>query len=816
MFKNYWKITLRNLIRYKTYNILNILGLALGISIFLLSYLYVSEELSYDKGYTDYSRIFRVSYIEKDDKTTRARYGTVFPAAKTLVIEYPEIESAVRYVNHPDYLGVPLVTKGDLRFLENKLYYADSNFFQLFDFEFVAGNPQTALSLPNAVVITESTAKKYFKDKNPLNQALTVKLNRVINNNLTLGDYELLVTAVVKDLPSNTNFQFDFLAAISLSPYFTSSADNWFHQSFDTYFLLDKTANATGLESKLPEFVQRNFDPDIKQRITMKLQPIKDVHLKPLPGEPDKATNKMISIYVISAIALLILVVACINFMNLATAQSLKKAKEVGIRKVSGAMRKQIIVQFLFESIVLGFIAIIIGIGLAVLALPSFNILYQKQLSLNLFTNFEIIWILILVGFIVGIISGSYPALYLSSFRPVKVLKSAPALNRKSTMRQLLIIGQFVITLLLLIGINVVYRQMKLLQDSDLGFDAEEYVFLRTKGKIVNDYPMLEAFKEELMGHPNIITTAGTWSLPFGINAPVFNYHFKLEGYEDNDRRRMSLIRADHDFVEAFDINVILGRSFSRDILTDNTEAFLLNEAALKFLGWEEDPLGKELEVYSGGGNSFKKGQVIGVFKDFNFASLHQDVKPLVISMVNQMDFRYLAIKVNKEGLAETLKEINHSWDKFVPDWPIELFFLDDELKENYLQEQKLADSIMYLTVIGVIITSLGLLGLASFLAEQRSKEIGVRKVLGASVTGILLLLSNDFIKLIFIAILIASPIGWYLTQNWLNGFAYKIDLSWQPFILATVFLVIVTLLSVGFKSIKAATLNPVISLKDE
>lgn len=816
MYRSYLLIAWRGLIKDRVYGFLNISGLSLGICVFLMSYLFVSDELEYDYFHTKKDRIVRLTSSEKVNDNVRYRNGSAYPVVKVIKNDFPTIEEAARLSHHHDYLGLPLFEINDVSILVDKFSWTDPAIFKIFTFNFLEGNPETCLNDLRSLVITDKMAAKLFGNSPALGRELTMHFDRDNDTNDLSEPYSMKITGVIESMPSNSHLDFEVLANMKFSNFENWSKNNWYSVSFPTYLLLRDQESVENLQSQMPDFVDKYFDPKLKERLTVYLQPLLEIRLSSLPGDLEVNSNRK-DIWVILVIAIIVLALACINFMNLSTARYTRRAKEVGLRKVIGARKGQIFAQFLMESILITYLSIVVAIVLCYLLLPFFNDLLEKNLLLELWNPY-FLGIILLLGAVVGFISGLYPSLYLSSFRPAKVLKGFSIQNRRNgIVRKGLVIFQFAVTMTLLIAIGTIYYQMSYLRNLDLDIDKEQYVFLRSKEDVYSNHEVFDRFKRTLSQHNSISESSGTWSLPFGVNAPVFFYPFLPEGFNDNERFHMHLFRADEDFLKTFGLELIAGRDFSREFPNDPTGSFILNNTALNKLGWTaEEAVGKDLEVFSGGGNSFKKGKVIGVIKDFNFLSLHTSVSPLAISMVNDERYRYIAIKINPTNLAETTEYIEEIWKTFAPLWPPELFFMEEEWKKNYESEERLADTIKYLTLVGLIIACLGLFGLASFTSEQKEKEISIRKVLGASVGGILKLISREFTWLVIVAFFIAAPVGWYYSKQWLAQFAYRIEINWWLFALVAGVSFLITFLTISYHSIKAAIANPVETLRSE
>jgi putative ABC transport system permease protein len=804
MFKNYLKIALRNLHRFRTYSLINITGLIIGMACFILVFLYVQDELSYDRYHENSRQIYRITAEANITGQNMQTATTPAPLAPTLTDEFPEVLGAVRFLcSHSGRDS--LIAYGEKKFYESRFLYADQNVFDIFSFKLIKGDPETALKNPHSIILTEEMAKKYFGNEDPLGKVMTV------NNR---SDFQ--ITGVLRRIPHNSHFRFDFLASFAtLTEADKSISQNWGDLSYHTYLLLAEGSSPVELESKLPlivkKYVSKFFESylgnveNMTSMFKFHVQPLTGIHLhSQLLGEIE-ANSDINYVYIFSAVAFFILIIACINFMNLATARSSCRAKEVGMRKVVGAQRSQLIGQFLGESFLLSFISLLLAIGLVEILLPAFNAISEKEISLNYSQSWIVLIGLVGMAFVVGFLSGSYPAFLLSSFRPIEVLRG----KVKSSLavpflRKILVIFQFSVSVILITGTVVIRDQLIYIRNKNLGFDKEQLVAIPLRSnEIIRNY---QSIKNELLQYPDIVKVSASSTLPGrGLGTSVF----RPEGASDDNCLLMYNISVDYDFIKTLGIELLAGRSFSKDFSSDDREAFIINEAAVKKLGWKS-PIGKQVEYIS-----VRKGTVIGVVKDFHYLSLHQKIEPFLL-YVDPEDFRYFAVKIRPQNISRTLAFLEDKWRKFDPAHPFEYSFLDDDFDKLYKADKKLGQIFVSFTALAIFIACLGLFGLTSFTAEQRTKEIGIRKVLGASVPDIIVLLSREFTKWVLAANLIAWPVAYYAMNRWLQNFAYRISISLWMFFLAASLTFVISLFTVSFQAVRAAVSNPVKALRYE
>ncbi len=793
MFKNYFKIAFRNLWKNKVFSFINILGLMVGMTACFLIFLYVKFELSYDAFNTKADRIYRLVTDLKTPSDNLHIGSTSWAFAPKIKSELPEVQSFTRVSG-----GSFLITKGDKKFQEDKMLFADSSLFHVFDFKLIKGNPQTALKYPYSIVLSETYAKKYFGNENPLGQTL-----------LFSGDHiPATVTGVMKNIPDNSQIKTDFFVSMStLTKKLNKGLDDqWGNFGATSYLLLKPGTNASAFEKKLPALLRNWIGTDMdkaQMHYTLSLEPLRDVYL--YSDRDGSKTGNIRNVYIFSIIAIFILLIACFNFINLTTARASERAKEVGIRKVVGASKSQLGRQFIGESVLLCLMAFVLVIGLSALLLPSFNHLSGKIISHGIFSNFSYLILLFFASIGIGLLAGIYPALVLSSFKPIVVLKGRFSTGTKGILlRKGLVVAQFTISIALIIGTIIVYSQMKYMRNQDLGFNKDQMIILDSNGDSSRF-----AFKQTLLNIPNVKSVSLSSSAPGMGNSSAYSQIENKNG--DMQVGTLARYAVDFDFIPQYKIKMVAGRAFSKDFATDTTQSIILNETAVKQFGYSspDQIIGKRFDQWG------RKGKVIGVMKDFHYRSLQENIKPL--SMVIQPDAEDLVnINVAAADIPKTLAAIESKWKEMIPSRPFSYTFLDDTFNKQYLDEDRFEKLFFNFAILAIFISCLGLLGLASYSTIQRTKEIGIRKVLGASVSGITSLLSKDFIKLVLIALLIASPIAWFGMHTWLQGFAYRINIGWWVFILAGILAILIALLTVSFQAIKAALANPVKSLRSE
>jgi putative ABC transport system permease protein len=807
MIKNYLKTAVRNLFKHKGYTFINILGLAIGMTACLLILLFVRHELSYDGYHQNSDRIYRVAMA--------ARWGgrdfdiAVVPAAtaKTMVTDFPEVEDAIRFRQRGDYI----VQYKDQNFREEKIIFTDTTFFKLFSIPLLQGDAESALINPYSIVLSRKTAQKYFRDEDPMGK--TLKLD---------NRYDYKVTGVFEEIPDNTHFHFNIL--LSMESIEESRDLSWGSQNFQTYILLQQEADPSALEAKFPEMLEKYMWPQFAQilgitvdeihkstdmRAKFYLQPLKSIHLhSDLLGELGP-NNDIRYIYIFSAIALFILIIASINFMNLSTARAAGRAKEVGLRKVLGSQRRQLIFQYLMESTFLSFISIIFAIGIVVLALPAFNQLSGKSLEISTAFHQRMPFYLILLAVLTGFLAGSYPSFFISAFQPIQVLRGKMKIGIKSgMMRSALVIFQFTASIFLIIGTIVVFKQLRYIQTKNLGFNKEQVLILDNAYLLRKQ---AKTFKEQMKSYPQIFNASISGYLP--VPSMRSNNGIFPEGKRD-DEHSTSFQNwiVDYDYLETMGMKLVEGRFFSQEFSTDD-QAAVINQSVAKQFGWP-DPVGRRLGRIINQKGDIKLYTVIGVMEDFHFESLRENIGPLVMFLGESRG--NISFRLKAQDVSSVIGLLEQQWKQFLPNQPFEYSFLDERFEQMYQSEQKIGKIFTVFAILAIFIGCLGLFGLAAFTAEQRTKEIGIRKVLGATSPRIIRLLLREFVILVGIANLIAWPIAYLVMNRWLTDFAYRTSPHILIFIFAGILTLVVSLLTVSFQAVKAALADPIRSLRYE
>jgi len=793
MLKNYFKIAFRNLWRHRVFSLINILGLTVGMTACFLIFLYVRFETSYDKFHSRGDRIYRIISDIKTPTETMHPGGPSWAVGPHLMGGFPEVEATVRTTQ--DEL---LVRKGNIKFQEMNSLFADSSFFDMFDFKLIKGNPHNVLNEPFNIVFSESAVKKYFGNADPVGQTV-----------LLTGDGAIAkITGVMKDIPENSMIKADMIVSMNTITrvWNTHLDDQWGNYGNRTYVMLKPGANAMAFEKKLPAFLEKMNGSEMKQMSmfpTLMLEKFPEAYLRSDRNDSDSGSIK--NVYIFSIVAMFILLIACFNFINLTTARSSERAKEVGIRKVVGAGKAQLVLQFIGESIIICLIAFVFTLGLSALLLPSFNLLAGKTLSVGIFDNKEFIGILFLSSIAIGILAGIYPALVLTSFKPVTVLKGRFNTGSKGILlRKGLVISQFTISIALIISTLIVYLQMNFMHNEDLGFSKDQVMVINSNGD-----PAKKTFMQAIGALPQVKSVSMASSVPGGGNPGAYSKIQNVKG--EMQVANLDLYFVDFEYMKQLNIKMAAGRTFSREFMTDTTKAMILNEAAVKMFGYRsaKDAVGRDFDQWG------RAGKIIGVMKDFHYKSLRDEIKPL--SMRIEPDgCNLISIKLSATNLPATITAIENKWNTLIPARPFSYFFLDEFFDKQYRSEQRFGKLFLNFAILAIIISCLGLLGLASYSTMQRTREIGIRKVLGASVPNIVNLLSREFLKLVLIAIIIASPIAWFAMHKWLMDFAYRIPISWWIFAIAGITATLIALITVSFQAIKAAISNPVVSLRTE
>lgn len=808
MLKNYFRIALRNISRNKLYSFINIFGLATGITACVLIFLYVKDELSYDKHHNDYEQLYRVNTFVKLSGQNDNFAINALPTGPAMKADFPQVEQFLRIEGAPDQT----VWVGDAMFTEKNVAYADSNLFSFFNFPLSYGDPATALKEPLSAVISEDKARTYFGDP-------SAALGKMLK--FAVRSYK--ITGVMKRTGYRTHLPSDIYLSMVSRPAPLLNHQEYLQLGPTLYIKLRKGVTAADFENaQLPRFYESRLKPwseknQFNGKITYRLQPVAEVHFgNDLQYDQPNNVNPSY-IYIFSFVAVFILLIACINYMNLATARSAKRAKEVGLRKVVGASKQQLIGQFIGESILISFLSIIFALVMVEVLLPVFNGLTNKDFSFMSILNGPFLLLLVGIVFFVGLFAGSYPAFYLSRFQPVEVLKGGGFNAGRSSngiiaklfspvnLRKTLVVAQFVISVVLIVSTIIVFSQLHFMKSKDLGFDKDQVMVLSIPAdSTVN--ANLQTVKNELLKDPAVKGVAT------GNNVPGERMGRLLFLAEENGKlaeKAMNFSVIDYDYLKVLGVQFAKGRNFSKDFATD-TAAVIINEAAAKYLGWA-DPIGKKVMP----GDPNQKYNIIGVVKDYNYTSLHSPVEPLVMFFSPDRN-RVLSIKLSGNNISSTVSGIEKKWKAFDPRHPMEYFFLDENFNAKYRSEEKMLSVFGYFAALTIIISCLGLFGLASFATEQRTKEIGIRKVLGASVTNIVTMINKDFILLILVSFVFAFPVAWYFMDKWLQDFYYKIGIGWMPFATAALLALLVSITTISIQAIRAALSNPVKALKYE
>ena len=793
------KTALRDIKRHKGYSFINVAGLTLGIACCLLIMLWVFDELSFDRFHENANNLYRVEQDYFFSGETYHVYPTPAPMGPGIKAEVPEIVEQTRYA----VLGNVLVKYGEKAFFENRARAVDPSFLRMLTYPFISGDPGTALNEPHSIVISEEIAEKCFTSEDSIGKIIT------LNNK-----YAFNVTGVFKNVPTNSFLRFDILVPFNFMEEIGQYMDRWNANYITTLIQLHENASVPEVNKKITEIRHRHVaesftDPKRLRQFNeepmtqVMLIPLTDVHLRRHSGS-GPSSGIMTYIYIFTIIAFVVLLIGCINFMNLATARSAGRAKEVGLRKVVGAVKTDLIKQFYSESILQACLALVFAGLLTVAVLPQFNALVEKEFTIKHLLQLKFIISMITITLVTGIFAGSYPALFLSAFQPVKVLKGAFSQGVKSGLfRKVFVLIQFTLSILLIIGTGIIYRQINYMQNMNLGYDKKHVIYIPLRGDTAGSY---EVFKEVLRDDPSVLNVSGSWQWPayFGADSGGAEW----EGKNPELDIRVCFNTVDFDYVETMKVEMVEGRAFSKKFTTDTSSAFLINEELLRIMG-KESAVNERFDFWG------IDGTIVGVMKNFHFKSLHSEIEPLAIT-VNTSSIDYAIIRLASGDISAGIKTVQSAWERIIPDYPFEYHFLDQAVKRMYEDEKTTKTLIQLFAILAILIACLGLFGLASFTAEQRTKEIGIRKVLGASVPGVVFLLSKEFSKWVLIANLVAWPVAYFLMKSWLHNFAYRTNLAMNIFILSGLLAFGIALLTVSFQSIKAALANPIKSLRYE
>ncbi len=807
MFKNHLKIAWRTLLKYKGLFAINIVGLAIGITASVIISLFVIHELSYDQYNEKADRIVRVVLRGQANGEVIKEAVTAAPVAATLQQEFPEVEKGTRLRTY----GTPAVTYQNTTYRDSKFAYVDANFFEVFTLPLIKGNPINALKEPNTIVIAQEHAKKYFGEEDPIGKVLVFKdLNQ-----------EFKVTGVMKKVPENSHFHFDLFA--SMEGFEHAKKLTWLESNYHSYLLLNKESDYKNIEAKLPLIIKKYMGPQLQKamgitfeefsgkgnKIGLFLQPLSDIHLYSDFADMSniEAGGDIKIVYIFSVIALFILLVACVNFMNLSTAAASKRAKEIGVKKVLGSSKRQLVIQFLMESLIVTLIAMVLAGLLVVIALPVFNDLSGKTLLISQIVTPKTVSLFLLFGILISMLAGSYPAFLLSSFKPIAALRNKfTNTGNSKSLRSGLVIFQFVISACLIIATLVVDQQMSFIQNKDLGYHKNHRLILKDSWMLKDDE---HAFKMELLKDPRVEKVTMSGFIPAGPTNDNISSFFPDQ--KTDEHRRTIIYKIDEEYIPTMGMQVVQGRNFSKEFGTESNN-ILINETSAKIFGFGDNAVGRILTSMDNQRNTVSY-TVIGVVKDFHFKSLHRPIDPLV--MLNRSDSGII-IKANTADIAGLISSVEALWNNFNTGEPFSYGVLDELYNQTHSKEQKMGVILRIFALLTIFVACLGLFGLITFTAEQRYKEIGIRKVLGSSVPQIITMLSSDFLKLVLVSFLVAFPLGFYMMNMWLEDFAYRIQIQWWIFALSGIITISIAFLTIGWKSFRAASMDPVKSLRTE
>lgn len=804
MLKNYFKTAVRNLGRNKIFSFINVAGLAIGLACCLLIAVLVVDELSYDKYSEHAKQLYRVNLGVLGNGNTEVYPNVDVAVGPGMKAAFPEIEDYTRVLSPRE----SYVKYNDKQFKEFRITFADANFLQFFSLPVVAGDSKTALKDPNSLVITKAFAEKYFGTEDPMGKMINI------------GNSPVKITGVLKEIPANTHFHYDAFISMSTIP---PGHLTWSNIGDYTYLQLKKGTDPKKLEPKFKQLVAKYVVPEVQadmgvslaeaeksvNTFVFSLQPVTDIHLRSNTKYEIEANGDINYIYIFSALAVFILLLACVNFTNLSTASSAKRAREVGIRKVMGSAKNQLVAQFLAESILLTLLSLMLALALVYLLLPLFNQVAGKHISFGFFMQFNVLGSMALLCVLVGVAAGIYPAFFISSFQPVKVLKGASlqGSGRKSILRSSLVVFQFFVSTALIIATIIVYRQLHFMQDKKLGYDTEQILVMPDAGLLRGNQ---DAFRQQVMRDSRVVAT----SISRGVPATGIMNGTEIYGHDDATGKNGkeihgNIYNVDYDYIPTLGMKMVQGRNFSKDYPSDSF-GVIINEAAALDLGWNSaNAVGKT--IVRSGQTQYK---VVGVVKDFHYASVKEKIAPLMLLLGR--NYGGLIIKVKTADVQGLLSSLKNQWNSFKPEGPFAYYFLDDKFEALYTAERKTGEIFTSFAIVAIVIASLGLFGLAAFITQQRTKEIGIRKVLGASIGQVLVLVSKEFIYLVGIACLIAIPVTWWAMHSWLQNFAYRVSIAWWVFAIAGVIAVVIALFTISSQAIKAALANPIKSLRTE
>ena len=803
MFYNYLKVTYRNFINQKVYSTINISGLAIGLTCFILIFLYIQDELSYDQFHDKSERTYRLVEHFESEGVGEHSASQPFPTGPTLAADFDaQIVAMTRMFNFQSPSLALANREKERAFNESRIFFVDSTFFDVFDFELLVGDRETVLDEPNSILLTESMVAKYFGEENPLGKVLEFQ-----------GNQNLKVTGILADTPLNSHFQFDFLGSFSsLKQSFGGGyPGTWYWNPCWTYVVLEEGVRPESLESRLPDFVEKYFPRFIVDDVTLALQPLEEIHLNSRLDYEIQANGSYENLKIFGMVAVFVLLIAAINFINLSTARANKRAKEVGVRKALGSDKRQLVSQFVVESLLLTGVAVLLALVIILMVLPAFNALTEKNISFALLMQPEMLFGLLVISLTVGLLSGFYPAFVLSSLKTIDVLKSHSVKVSGFNFRRVLVVFQFAISIVLIIGTIVAIRQLNLLQNEEVGFDQESVVMVPVIRSPMGKH--YENFKNTVLKSPRVLSVTGVEEI-VGSKHQVNNYRF--EGMEQSKPFPHFNVR--HDFTRTMGIDLVAGRDYSYEFQTDDSLAIVVNETFVKNMHWKSPEEAVNKRFYYRGE---LKGKVVGVVRDYNFVSKHHPIAPLVITLNTHpgafnLFIKYVAIKVKSDQAKIAIADIENAWKQVMPARPFDYFYLDQRLGESYKAEKKLSTITIVFSGLAIFVACLGLFGLSTYAMEQRQKEIGIRKVLGISTPQIVFLLSKEFIVLIGLAFIFAIPTAYALIDEWLSSFAFRVSMEWWPFVVAGLVTFMIAMMTMAFHSLKAALINPAETLKYE
>ncbi|MBO6522204.1 MAG: ABC transporter permease [Balneolaceae bacterium] len=794
MFKNYLKIAFRNLKKHKVYSSINVIGLAAGLACFILVGLYISYETSFDKYHENKDELYRLVTTGGRDDNYGGIAKVTAPWGEAALTEISEIESMTRFVFH----GTSLMRYKENRFFEGNGFFADSSALEMFTFPLIEGDPKTALDLPNSIIIDEDFAQRFFGEENPMGKTIIVS-----------EETEYTVTGILEEVPSNSHFTFDFL--VSLTSYTHPDIDDWrIWNQFYTYVQLKDGAQVASVENQMQDILELNLGEHFNPESKATLQPITSIHLTSNLWREMTLNSDTSSLYAYGIVGFFILLLACINFINLMTARASTRLKEVGIRKTIGAQRGALIRQFLGESLIVTFIALILALIITDLFLPSFSELSSSPFDNTFLLNPIILGSILVLTLLIGFLSGMYPAFVLSSPKPSSILKGVQKIQGNVLLRKGLVVFQFAASVALICSTLVMQKQFSFMQNKDLGFDKEQVINIPIRDFTIN--PQFETIKEEFLQIPGVNNVSFSGNLPGGGD---WGLPYVADGIPEEDQPTMRMLAIDHDFVETFGMEITEGRDFSTEYSTDVQGGFLLNEEAVKQLNWTENTLAQSIS-FPFDQLDMNNKPVLGVVKDFHFRSMKEEIAPIMLFIPPNGWYSQISVKINTTNTEEIIAGLEEVWAKFDPVHPMTATFFDQRYGRLHQVEENAGTLLGYLTAVAILIACFGLFGLVAFSAQQRTKEIGIRKVLGSSVQGIVGLLSKEYLALVMFGFIVGIPLSYYWISGWLNQFAYQTSIGAEIFVFTFCITVLVAMLAVCYQAIKAALLNPVQSLKSE